>query len=190
RIDTGTSKFDLSLHMTENADGFEAYLEYSEELFEGATVARLAGHYRALLGAACADPGRPASRLPLLTPDEAEQLRRWNATRVDYPQEHLLHRLIEDQARRTPQAEAVRCGERALSYGELDRRAGRLARRLRGLGVGPDLPVGVCMQRSAELVVALLGVLKAGGCYVPLEPGYPPVRLAFLLQDAAPPVLL
>src|SRR5262249_9142511 len=137
-----------------------------------------------------------------------EQLAHWNATRVDYPQEHLLHRLVEIQARRTPATEAVACGGRTLTYGELDRRAARLARRVGGvgvrpdapgggvmgravgLGVGPDVPVGVCMERSVELVVALLGVLKAGGCYVPLDPDYPPGRLAFLLADAAPAVLL
>src|SRR5207248_1819854 len=104
RIDTGTSKFDLSLHMMEKEGGFEGYLEYSAELFEAATAARLAGHYRTLLEAACADPDAPVARLPLLTAAEREQLRAWNATAVHYPREHRLHRLVEDQARRTPQA--------------------------------------------------------------------------------------
>ena len=189
-VDTGTSKFDLSLFLVEEDGGLRGTLEYSTDLFEEATVARLAGHFRTLLAAACADPDQPLSCLPLLTGAEREQLQRWNATRQHYPQELLLHRLIEQQARRTPDAEAARCDGRTLSYRQLDRRAACLARRLRGLGVGPDTPVGVCLERSLELVVALLGTLKAGGCYVPLDPSYPSDRLAFLLQDAAPPVLL
>jgi amino acid adenylation domain-containing protein len=128
--------------------------------------------------------------LPLLDAAEVEQLRSFNATAVDYADEHLLHRLVKAQAHRTPDAEAVRCGGHALAYAELDRRAGRLASRLRALGVGPDVPVGVCLDRSCELVVALYGVLKAGGCYVPLDPDYPADRLAFMLNDAAPPVVL
>jgi amino acid adenylation domain-containing protein len=189
-VDSGTSKFDLTLRLTERDGELRGELEYSAELFEGGTAARLAGHYGALLAAACADPGRAVSRLPLLAEAQRGQLRGWNATAVSYPQEHLLHRLVEQQARRAPDAEAVRCEGRALTYRQLDRRAALLARRLRGLGVGPDVPVGVCLERSCELPVALVGALKAGGCYVPLDPGYPAERLAFLLLDAAPPVLL
>src|SRR5262249_44840408 len=148
RIDTGTSKFDLSLHLAEGPDGLEGYLEYSTDLFDESTAVRLAAHYGVLLEGACTEPDAAVSRLPLLTDPEREQLSRWNATAADYPQDHLLHRLIEQQVRRTPAAEAVRCEGRALSYAELDRRAGRLAVRLRTLGVGPDTPVGVCLERS------------------------------------------
>src|SRR5262249_51521218 len=126
RIDTRTSKFDLSLNLEEMADGFDGWLEYSTELFERATAARLVGHFQTLLTGAAQDPRTPLSALPLLPPDEQHQLHRWNDTRVDYPQEHLLHRLIEQQARGTPDAEAVRFEGDALSYRELDRRATRL----------------------------------------------------------------
>src|SRR5262249_6151134 len=161
-IDTGTSKFDLSLHITEKANGFDGYLEYSTELFEAGTAARLIGHLRTLLEAACADPEQRLSQLPLLTDPERQQLTRWNATRAAYPRDPLRHGLVEPRARRTPAAEAVRCDGDALSYAELDRRASRLARRLRGLGVGPDVPVGICLERCLELPVALLATLKAG----------------------------
>jgi amino acid adenylation domain-containing protein len=189
-VDSGTSKFDLTLRLTEQDGELRGELEYSTELFEAATAARLTGHLRTLLEGACADSGQPVSRLPLLTNEERVQLACWNDTHTDYAQEHLLHRLVEQQARRSPDAEAVRCGGRSLSYQELDRRATALARRLRALGVGPDVPVGVFLERCLDLTVALLGVLKAGGCYVPLDPGYPPERLALLLADVAPAVLL
>ncbi len=190
RVDTGTAKFDLNLSLSVGPQAVEGYLEYSTDLFEAATARRVVGHYRTLLEAACADPDQPVSRLPLLTAAEREELTRWNDTHVAFPEEHLLHRLIETQARRTPHAEALRFEERTLSYAELDCRATLLAHRLRALGVGPDVAVGVCMERSLELVVALLGVLKAGGAYVPLDPDYPAERLTFMLHDSAAPVLL
>jgi amino acid adenylation domain-containing protein len=189
-VDSGTSKFDVSLFLVEQDGGLRGTLEYSTELFERETAERLVGHLRMLLEAACADREQPVSRLPLLTPAEQAQLASWNATEVVYPQEHLLHRLVEQQVRQSPTALAVCYEGRTLSYQALDRRAGRLAQQLRDLGVGPDVPVGICLERSLELVVALVGTLKAGGCFVPLDPTYPAERLAFLLQDAAPSVLL
>jgi non-ribosomal peptide synthetase component F len=173
RLDTGSAKFDLNLQLTEKADGIEGYLEYSTELYEAETAERLVGHYQTLLETACVEADRPLSRLPLLTAAERMQLSAWNETRVDYPQQHLLHRLIQEQAQRTPHAEAVRFEDQQLSYQQLDRRATLLASQLIALGVGPDVLVGVCMERSLELVVALLGVLKAGGGYVLLDPDYP-----------------
>src|SRR5262249_23437132 len=161
-VDSGTSKFDLSLFLLEQEGGLRGTLEYSTELFEADRAARLVGHFRTLLQAACADPGQRLAQLPLLTEAERLQLQRWNATRVDYAQEHLLHRLVEQQARRSPHAPAVADEGQALSYAELDRRANALARRLHAWGVGPDAPVAVLVERSCELVVALLGVLKAG----------------------------
>jgi amino acid adenylation domain-containing protein len=189
-VDTGTSKFDLSLFLMEQERRLRGTLEYSTELFEEATAARLVGHYQTLLEAACANPGTLVSRLPLLTEAERTQLSAWNDTSVDYPQEHLLHHLIQEQAQHSPHACAVCFQEQQLTYQQLDRRANQLASQLATLGVGPDVLVGVCMERSLELVIALLGVLKAGGAYVPLDPDYPGERLAFMLQDAAPTVLL
>jgi amino acid adenylation domain-containing protein len=189
-VDSGTSKFDLSLFLVEQDGGLRGTLEYSTELFEADTAQRLVGHYHTLLHAACAEPNTPVSRLPLLTAQEWSELSAWNDTRVDYPQQHLLHHLIQEQARRSPDAEAVRFESGRLTYRQLDRRAALLAQQLRTLGVGPDVAVGVCMERSLELVVALLGVLKAGGAYAPLDPDYPSERLAFMLADCVPPVLL
>jgi amino acid adenylation domain-containing protein/thioester reductase-like protein len=189
-VDTGTSKFDLSLFLIEQEGGMRGTLEYTTELFEKDTAERLAGHYCTLLQAACAEPDRPVSRLPLLTAAERAQLSSWNDTRVECPQQYLLHQLIQQQVQRSPDACAVRFEDRCLSYLQLDRRAALLAARLAGLGVGPDVPVGVCMERSLELVIALVGILKAGGAYVPLDPDYPNERLDFMLKDAAPAVLL
>jgi amino acid adenylation domain-containing protein len=189
-IDTVAVNFDLSLFLTETGGQIDGCLEYSTDLFEETTAERLVGHYRTLLHAAVADPAAPLSALPLLTEPERARLAGWNDTAVDYGGPALLHELLAAQARRTPNACAVRFEGAGLSYAELDRRAAALACRLRALGVGPGVLVGVLMERSAELVVALLGALKAGGAYVPLDPDYPAERLAFLLADAAPAVLL
>jgi amino acid adenylation domain-containing protein len=138
-----------------------------------------------------ADPQRPVAMLPLQTEAQRRQvLEQFNSTAVAYPEEHLLHRLFEEQVQRCPDAVAVWCEGRQLTYRELDRQANQLAHYLRRHGVGPDLLVGICMERSAELMVSLLGVLKAGGAYVPLDPDYPAARLAYMLRDAQVPVVL
>ncbi len=190
RIDTGTSKFDLALHLTESSDGFEGWLEYSTELFEPATASRLVGHLGTLLDTALSAPQQRLSTLPMLTEAEQQQIEGWNSTLVDYPQTPLLHQLFEQQVANTPNAEAVRYENHALSYQEVNARAEHLAAVLQQLGVGPDKPVAVAMERSLELVIALLGILKAGGAYVPLDPDYPRDRLDFMLQDAGTDVLL
>ena len=136
------------------------------------------------------DPRRPLDELELLTADERELLSRWNQTRVDYPGNVRLHELIEEQVQRTPGAEAVIFEDQQMTYQDLDQRANQLARHLKKLGVGPDTLVGICLDRSLEMVVGLLGILKAGGAYVPLDPEHPRERLAFMLQDSAISVLL
>src|SRR5439155_1461814 len=153
---------------------------YSPELFEESTIRRLAGHYRCLLEAILANPSRRVDELRLLPDAERQQdLVEWNATAVELPH-RCLHELFEEQARATPNAVAVIFGQERLSYAELNARANRLAHHLRALGVGVDSLVGLCMQRSLELVVALVGIQKAGGAYVPLDPDHPRERLAFL----------
>jgi amino acid adenylation domain-containing protein len=166
-------------------------VEYSTELFEAATIERLLGHLRMLLEGAVGDPDRCVWELPLLTSPERRRLViDYNATASAFADAVGFHRLVEAQVDRTPEAVAVICGERELSYRELDLAANGMAHRLRELGVGPEVLVGVCLERSPELVVALLAVLKAGGAFVPLDPSYPPERLAFMLADAGIAVLV
>ncbi|WP_093191631.1 non-ribosomal peptide synthetase [Pseudovibrio sp. Tun.PSC04-5.I4] len=180
------TKFDLTLSLSETREGLRGRLEYSTDLFEASTMERLVVHLERLLAAmASADPEQKISTLSLL--DEAERhqvLEEWNATAADYPQDRCLHELIAEQAARQPDAVAVEFEGQCLSYGELEARANQLAHHLRTLGVGPEVIVGLCVDRSAEMVVSLLAILKAGGAYLPLDPAYPPDRLAFMLQDA------
>ncbi|MDP2625480.1 MAG: amino acid adenylation domain-containing protein, partial [Candidatus Rokubacteria bacterium] len=165
--------------------------EYSTDLFEPPTIERMLGHYEHLLAGIVADPDQRLSELPLLTePERHRILVDWNATRRPFPSETTLHALFEAQVARTPDAIAVVFEGQTLTYRELDYRANQLARHLRSLGVGPDTLVGVCLERCPEMFVALLGILKAGGAYLPLDPTYPPERLRFMLEDAAPAVLL
>jgi amino acid adenylation domain-containing protein len=188
---TETSKFDLTLHMSQASQGLTAALEYNTDLFERGTIARMLGHLERLFDEVVADPDRRLSELPLLSHDERHQLLvEWNATATELPDERSIHRLFEEQAARTPEALAVAMGAEQLTYRELDRRSNQLAQLLRARGVGPDLRVGICLERSPRLIIALLGVLKAGGAYVPLDPAYPQERLRFLLRDAQVAVLL
>ncbi|HEX4496054.1 MAG TPA: non-ribosomal peptide synthase/polyketide synthase [Thermoanaerobaculia bacterium] len=180
-----TAKFDLTLEVAPAGEGLAGWIEYRRDLFEPATARRLAGHLGTLLAAAVATPGERAVGLPLLTAAERAQLALWDGeTRHDHPRGALLHELFEEQARRTPAALAVAAGEERLTYAELERRSGRVAARLRALGVGPEVAVGVCLERTAGLVVTLLGILRAGGFYVPMDPRYPAARLAFLVEDS------
>ena len=161
-------------------------LDYAVDLFDAATAARLLEHYAALLAGAAAAPELPLSRLPLLGEAERHQmLAEWNDTASAFPR-RTLHKLFEEQAAARPDAVAVVWDGGALTYGELDRQAGRIARRLRRLGVGPESRVALYLERSAEMVAAVLGVLKAGGAYLPIDPSYPRERLELLLEDAAP----
>jgi amino acid adenylation domain-containing protein len=191
RLDSGTTKFDLTLTFVEQPDGLLGALEYNTDIFAADSIARLADHLTTLLRGVVADVDRPLADLPWLTEGEQYQiLRAWNATTVRYPEYRSLHELIEAQAARTPDAVAVVFEDARLTYDALNRRANQLAHHLRRRGIGPDMLVGVCMERSVELVVALLGVLKAGGAYVPFDPSYPRDRLQFMLEDAQAGVLL
>ncbi|HEY2738874.1 MAG TPA: amino acid adenylation domain-containing protein, partial [Thermoanaerobaculia bacterium] len=170
-IGTGTAKFDLTLFVLEEGDRLQGALEYNSEIFEVATIQRLLTHYESLLSAAAAEPEVPIERLPLLTPAERHHLvREHNDTASAWPATASLQELFAVQARQTPDAAAAVFGDATLSYGELDRRARRLADHLRRLGIGPESRVGLCVERSLELVVGLLGIVQAGGAYVPLDP--------------------
>jgi amino acid adenylation domain-containing protein len=190
-VDSGTTHFDLTLHVADTGRELIATLSYNTDLFEAASIARMLRHFTTLLEAVCASPGWPLSALPLLTEAERQQLLvEWNDTRADQPNERCIHQLFEAQVERTPEAIAVVFEDQQLTYGELNRRANRLAHHLRALGAGPEVPVGLCLKHSLETVVGLLGILKAGGVYVPLDPAYPKQRLAFMLEDAEVPILL
>jgi amino acid adenylation domain-containing protein len=190
-IHTGTAKFDLTLEMTKVPEGLRGAFEYSTDLFDEETVVRMARHYRTLLEGIAAHPEARLSDLPMLTETERHQvLVEWNATEAGYPQDRCIHQLFEAQAERTPEAVAVIFEERQLTYQELNARADQLARHLRRQGIGPDVLVGLCMERSIEMVVGLLGILKAGGAYLPIDPNYPRERIAFVLEDTQVSVLL
>ncbi|HLL47332.1 MAG TPA: amino acid adenylation domain-containing protein, partial [Longimicrobiaceae bacterium] len=182
----GREKFDLTLGLGTAGEGLAGGLSYRSDLWEAATVERMAGHLAALLGGLARAPELRVSELPLLDPAErARVLEEWNATDRPYPADACVHDLFGAQAARTPDAVAVSWRGAAATYAELDRRSSRLAHLLRRRGVGPETRVGVCLSRTPELVVALLGVLRAGGAYVPLDPAYPRERLGWMLEDAA-----
>jgi amino acid adenylation domain-containing protein len=187
---TATAKFDLTLALEESADGFRGRLEYAGDLFDRATAVRLLGHFESLQAGMAAEPGRRLGDLPLLSAAERHQLEREWADTATGRRPVCIHTLVEEQAVRTPEAVGVVFGDGHLTYGELDRRANRLAHRLRGLGVGPEVRVGVHLDRSAEMVISLLAVLKAGGAYVPIDPTYPAERVTFMAGDSRARVLL
>ncbi len=189
-VERGTAKFDVSLTLQETEQGLSGYLEYNTDLFDADTIERMLGHFLTLLEAVVADPSRRIADLPLLTATEQQLVINWNATQAPYPQDRCLHELFETQVERTPDALALIFEQERLTYRQLNQRANQLAHYLRAIGVGPEVLVGICMERSLELIVGLLGILKAGGAYVPLDLAYPHERLAFLLQDAQVPVLL
>lgn len=185
-LETGTSKFDLSMILSESESGLDGLIEYSTDLFEAPTIRRLAGYYSKLLEAIVANPEQSISEMAILPDAERRQLLEdWNDTAVNLPRKTLcLHQLIEEQALRTPDQVALVFEGRKTTYGELNRRANRLAHYLTGLGIGPEVLVGLCIQRSIEMVVGILGILKAGGAYVPIDPSYPSARVALVIEDA------
>ena len=190
-VHTGAAKVDLELQVCEQPDGILTRFTYNTDLFDGTTIARMAGHLQTLLQGIAADPDQSLSSLPLLTTAERHQLLvEWNNTQAEFPKDQGVHELVQAQAARTPNATAVIFENEQLVYGELNQRANQLAHHLQKLGVGPDVLVGLCVERSLDMVVGLLGILKAGGAYVPLDPTYPQERLSFMLEDAKVPVLL
>ncbi|MEM1252994.1 MAG: amino acid adenylation domain-containing protein [Cyanobacteria bacterium P01_H01_bin.21] len=187
---TETAKFDLTLVTMEVNGCLECGLGYNTDLFDPVTMDRLLGHFQTLLEAIVAAPDTPIHQLSFLTPVEWTQLYQWNQTQGQYATDSCLHQLFEAQVEKTPEAVAVTYGANYLTYGELNHRVDGLARCLQSMGVGPETLVGICLERSLEMVVALLAVLKAGGAYVPLDPGYPQQRLAFMVEDAQLNILL
>ncbi|MCC7361304.1 MAG: amino acid adenylation domain-containing protein [Anaerolineales bacterium] len=183
--------YDLALTVVELDGQLQLQCDYSTELFDTATIRRWMNSFRTLLAGCLEAEARPAAELPLLPPDEREQvLEAWNATARPLPAEARIERLFEAQAARTPQAEALTDSVYSLTYAELNARADAMADRLRQAGVGPGRFVGVCVDRSAGMVVCLLGILKAGGAYLPLDPAFPAERLAFILKDSQAGVLI
>jgi amino acid adenylation domain-containing protein len=190
-LENNEGKFDLTLFLKQTSNGLEGNWVYNTDLFDADTIDRLNGHFQTLLEAIVANPTQPISELPLLTAKEKQQLLvEWNHTEIDYPQDKCIHQLFEEQVKRTPDAVAVVFEEQQFTYQELNSRANQLAHYLQNLGIRPDVPVGICVERSLEMVVGLLGILKAGGAYVPLDPAYPQDRLAHMLSDSQMPVLV
>ena len=189
-IDTGMSKFDLVVSVQEAAQGAAVTINYSIDLFEAETIQRMLGHYEQLLKAVVENAAQRVWNLALLTEAEREQLERWNQTSRGYPRDKTLAALFEEHAASTPNALAVEHEGQELKYGDLNRQANRLAHHLRALGVKPDTLVAVCVDRSLEMIVGLLAVMKAGGAFVPMDPAYPQDRLQFMLEDSRPAVLL
>jgi amino acid adenylation domain-containing protein len=190
-VDSGTSKFDLTLNMQEDERGLNGAFEYNTSLFKSETIERMIGHFQTLLRSIVENPEQHIDALSLLRGEERfRQLVEWNATRADYQQERCVHQLFEAQAERTPDASAVVFEDQSLTYAELNARANQLAHYIQRLGVGPEVLVGICLERSLEMVIALLAVAKAGGAMVALDPTTPRQRLAFMMEDARAAVLL
>ncbi len=185
-----TAKYDISLFVKEVGDELECTWEYNTALFDLATMRRLAANWQTLLAGVLANPDQSVAELPLIGAEEQQQLDQWNDTRIPYPHQATVHSLFEVQAVQTPQKTALVFAGEQISYDTLNRRANQLAHHLRRLGVGPDVLVGLSLERSVEMVVGILAILKAGGAYLPLDAAYPPERQAFMLQDGQVAVML
>jgi amino acid adenylation domain-containing protein len=184
-VTTGGAMYDLTLHTWEAGTTIGGCFEYATALFDATTIERMSQHLQVLLRGMVFEPDRPVAEQPMLTAAERRELVEvWNATQHDYPNDVVFSQLFERQARRTPSRVAVACEEFSWSYHELNARANRLAHRLRRAGVGPGVMVAVCLDRSPRLLEALLGVMKAGGAYLPLDPDHPPRRLSFMVRES------
>ena len=190
-IESATAKFDLSLSLENTSSGLIGEWEYNTDLFDATTIERMAEHFQTLLEAIIANPEQHLTELPLLTePEQHQLLVEWNNTTKEYPKDKCVHQLFEEQVTLTPDAIALVFEGEQLTYKELNQRANRIAHHLQCLGVGPEVLVGICVERSIEMIVGLLGILKAGGAYVPLDPAYPSERIADVLEDSQLPILL
>jgi amino acid adenylation domain-containing protein len=190
-VESGTARFDLSLNVWESGPALTGFLSYRTDLFDAATIKRMLAHFQTLLESIVNHPNERVSALPILLEHERRQLLHgWNPSESSFPQDVSLHRLFEAQVDRNSSAIAITFENEQMTYGELNRRANQLARRLRALGVGPEVLVGLCVERGIELVIGILGILKAGGAYVPLDPSYPRERLQFMIEDAKLAVIL
>ncbi|WP_082348916.1 condensation domain-containing protein [Planktothricoides sp. SR001] len=189
--DREITAFDLTLDILETSSGLVCSFNYNRDLFDAATIERMAGHFQLLLSGIVANPQQPIFQLPLLTKKEQDQLLvAWNDTATDYPQDKCIHQLFEEQVERTPDAVAVVFENEKLTYRQLNNRANQLAHYLRSLGVKSEVLVGICVERSLEMIVGLLGILKAGGAYVPLDPNYPSARFNYIINDTCISILL
>lgn len=190
-LDFENVNLDLKVYLWQDSDQLKGEVVYDSSLFNAATITRLVGHYQVLLAGIVANPQQPISHLSLLTETECHQLLvEWNNTQADYPQNTCIHEQFEAQSLKTPDAVAVVFEEQQLTYQELNCRANQLAHHLQKLGVKSEVLVGICVERSLEMVVGILGILKAGGAYLSLDPTYPPERLTLMLEDTQAPVLL
>ncbi|MEH2228580.1 MAG: amino acid adenylation domain-containing protein [Nostoc sp.] len=188
---TSATKLDINLNILQTDSELLLELEYNTDLFDTQTIQRWLGHYVTLLEGVVANPEQPLAQLPILTQTQQHQLLvEWNNTQTDYPGEYCIHELFEAQVERSPDAIAITFEDQHLTYRELNNRANQLAHYLQSLGVKPEVLVGICVERSLEMVIGILGILKAGGAYVPLDPAYPQERLALILDDVKPLVLL
>jgi amino acid adenylation domain-containing protein len=191
RLDSGISKFDLTLDLAETGGGLSGAIEYSTALYEPATIERMVEHFTALCRSVTAKPTALVRELELLGRTETHRLlAEFNATQADYPTDQCLHQLFVEQVPAHAGETALVCGEETLTYAQLHERSRDLALYLQSQGVEPDQRVGVCMERSPEMVIAMLGILQAGGAYVPLDPGYPEDRLAYMLRDSQASIVL
>ncbi|HLI77821.1 MAG TPA: amino acid adenylation domain-containing protein, partial [Acidobacteriaceae bacterium] len=190
-LHSGTAKVDLTLTLENSDSGVSGVWEYSTDLFRPETIARMVRHYSILLSGICEQPDCAVTLLPMLSPEERDQLVvEWNHTRTEFPRTQGVHQVFEQQVTRNPESVAVACGDLVLSYQELNRKANQLARLLVQAGVKPEDRVGVCMNRSVDMIAAVLGILKAGASYVPLDPQYPAERITYMMEDAGIGVLL
>lgn len=190
-IESKTAKFDLTLKLQETSDSINGWFEYNADLFDAETIVRMIGHWEVLLSGVVAQPNQQISHLPILTEAERHQLLvEWNDTEADYPKDKCIHQLFEEQVERTPNNVAVVFEDQQLTYRELNAKANQLAHYLQKLGVKPEVLVGICVERSLEMIVGVLGILKAGSAYVPLDPRTPKARLSYILEDANAGALL
>lgn len=190
-VHSGTSKFDFTVYLDEQAHGMEVLVEFDTDLFDQTTIERMIGNFRTLLENATAQPDHRVGSLPMLTASDRHTiLHQWNQTQTEPSAATCLHELFEAQARLRPHAPALSCEDKRYSFAEVNRWANQIAHRLRAMGVGPDSIVGLFVERSADMIAGILGILKAGGAYVPLDPEYPKERLEFILEDTKAPVVL